>query len=139
MPTPLSEGAPNPGSEQESSKANAERAAKLKYDGRLLPEDINIVPSDNGKDHLLKIRIWTVHSEWKRHSLAEEARDKILSGQDEATLPENNDGHIVTPEQLEVVTLNSRRQHELTGYGKLKLPASKLNPVPAALAGPAHE
>jgi hypothetical protein len=87
--------------------AKAEFAEK--YEGRVTDDDHDIYASDNGRDFLLKLRVWNVVSEWNNLDRAQ----KFVED-----LPEDG-------AEYEIVTRNSKREHELKAYGINKLPAVK--------------
>jgi hypothetical protein len=87
-----------------ATEAQAMLKAESTYEGRLVPEDIDIREDADGT-WVLWTRLWNVTSEWKREDLAT----------NHASTLDPADG------EVRVVARNSRREHLLKGYGTLKL------------------
>lgn len=85
------------------------------YGGRLREGDGRIVEDVEGADEqhpstfVVQVRLWTVDSEWKRHSLAEAWGKAIREERD------------LSEDDVEVVGRNSRKEHMLRAYGVLKI------------------
>lgn len=99
---------------QLDGRFDTEQAADLyaaKYAGRLKEGDLRIELDNEGHEpsFVVYVRTWTVDSEWKRFSLADEFAKARRADLD---LPEDD---------VEVVGRNSRREHMLNAYGTLKL------------------
>ena len=88
--------------------AYAQKYFNDKYDGRIYAEDMNVSLDPEDSTWVLSLRRWTVLAEWKSEALA---RKHML-----LLLEEDPD------REVEVVARNSRREHVLNDYGKLKLP-----------------
>lgn len=79
-----------------------------KYAGRVLDSDWEMRFIANDYLHVLSLRLYTTKAEWKDERLAEAHKVEILKDEPDA--------------DVEVVARNSRREHVLNSYGKLKLP-----------------
>jgi hypothetical protein len=89
--------------------------------GRYLPQDVRALLDDEGSgvghpSIVIQVRKWNVMSEWNDESLADEHKNLAAIAKRAAE------------EDIVVVTRNSKREHELTSYGTLKLPAAKTKP-----------
>jgi len=93
------------------SEAAAQAAFDTKLEGRLHDGDWKVIPSDNGKHFLLKINVWNVTSEWASAEAGEQFIATYLAKDPEAV--------------FEMVTRNSKREHELKAYSINKLPQAK--------------
>lgn len=79
-----------------------------RHEGRVRPEDAEKRTCAETGLTELHLRLWNVKAEWKDERLADAHLEEILRDDPEA--------------EAEVVVRNSRREHQLTSYGKLKLP-----------------
>lgn len=82
-----------------------------KYEGRVRDEDWQIDFDEEQELHVLSLRLWNVKAEWKDVHLAEAHKEALFEESES--------------DDVEVVARNSRKEHMLTSYGKLKLPAAK--------------
>lgn len=80
-----------------------------KFEGRVHPQDAVVSHCEELGVHQLRLSLWNVKAEWKDEAVADAHREELLKESD-------------TP--CEVVVRNSRREHVLTSYGKLKLAQS---------------
>lgn len=87
------------------TEAEAEKFSQ-QFVGRLLPEDLRVEPDTDGT-WIVEGRCWNVLAEWKYEQSARGYADNLhLDGFDP-----------------EVVSRNSKREHELRAYGVLRLPS----------------
>lgn len=85
-----------------------------RYEGRIRDEDVEFGYDEEQELHYLNLRLWNVKAEWKDEALALAHAAEIIGEQVNDQTPD-----------VEVVARNSRKEHLLASYGKLKLPVAK--------------
>lgn len=111
------------------ARERAESYISAKLRGRYRDKDIRVVV-DRFHSAAIQARKWNIHSEWNSKKLADMAAAMVTVDESNTSKTEHteaahaNRGAIYETENVEVVVRNSRREHELTNYGTLKLPST---------------